>query len=159
MSESDVQTPDTLRLVPVSFADACGFVAMHHRHHRPPIGHKFSLGVALGDVLVGVAMVGRPVARMYDDGTTLEVNRTATDGTKNANSMLYGAAWRAAKALGYGRLITYTQEGDRAVYDAWCGDEERCDHEHGGWFEYVHSPADVMDRLAHLGRLRIKAIL
>lgn len=57
-------------------------------------------------------MVGRPVARHFDDGMTLEVNRTATDGTPNANSMLYGAAWRAAKALGYCRLITYTMEGE-----------------------------------------------
>jgi hypothetical protein len=102
----------SLHIVPVSFSDACEFVAAHHRHHEPPIGHKFSLGVAVDDILVGVAMVGRPVARHYDDGLTLEVNRTATDGTKNANSMLYGAAWRAAKALGYGRLITYTQAGE-----------------------------------------------
>lgn len=57
-------------------------------------------------------MVGRPVARAYDNGQTLEVNRTCTDGTPHANSMLYGAAWRAAKALGYTRLITYTQEGE-----------------------------------------------
>ena len=101
-----------LHLVPVTFEQACGFVAMHHRHHQPPVGHKFSLGVALGDELVGVAMIGRPVARVYDDGLTLEVNRTATDGTPNANSMLYGAAWRVTKGLGYGRLITYTQEGE-----------------------------------------------
>lgn len=102
-----------LRVVPVSFGDACAFVAAWHRHHQPPIGHKFSLGVADGGgTLRGVAMVGRPVARHYDDGLTLEVNRTATDGSPNANSMLYGAAWRAAKALGYGRLITYTQEGE-----------------------------------------------
>lgn len=102
----------SLQLVPVSFADACGFVATWHRHHAPPIGHKFSVGVADDDVLVGVAMVGRPVARHYDDGRTLEVNRTATDGTRNANSMLYGAAWQAARALGYRRLITYTQDGE-----------------------------------------------
>lgn len=102
-----------LRIVPVTFADACGFVATWHRHHQPPIGHKFSIGVADGDDrLVGVAIVGRPVARSYDDGMTLEVNRTATDGTPNANSALYGAAWRAAKALGYRRLITYTQAGE-----------------------------------------------
>lgn len=101
-----------LRVVPVSFADAAAFVDHHHRHHRRPAGHKFSIGVADGEQLVGVAMVGRPVARHYDDGLTLEVNRTATDGTANANSMLYGAAWRAAKALGYGRLITYTQAGE-----------------------------------------------
>jgi hypothetical protein len=74
---------------------------------------KFALGVAEGDELVGVAMVGRPVARHFDDGLTLEVNRTAVaDGVRNANSLLYGAAWRAAKALGYRRLITYTQAGE-----------------------------------------------
>lgn len=103
----------SLHLVPVSFADACGFVEMWHRHHQPPVGHKFSIGVAdEGAVLRGVAIIGRPVARMFDDGSTLEVNRTATDGTPNANSMLYGAAWRAAKALGYRRLVTYTQAGE-----------------------------------------------
>ena len=104
-------TPE-LHLVPIDFQTACGFVATWHRHHQPPVGHKFSLGVASGDKLVGVAMVGRPVARHYADGLTLEVNRTATDGTPNANSMLYGAAWRATKALGYSRLITYTQAGE-----------------------------------------------
>ena len=97
----------------MSFADASGFVAMWHRHHQPPTGHKFSIGVVNpDDVLVGVAMVGRPVARHYDNGLTLEVNRSATDGTPNANSALYGAAWRATKALGYCRLITYTQDGE-----------------------------------------------
>ena len=102
----------SLHLVPVSFADACGFVAMWHRHHRPPISHKFSIGVAEEGKLVGVAIIGLPKARAFMDGLTLEVNRTATDGTKNANSMLYGAAWRAAKALGYGRLITYTMANE-----------------------------------------------
>ena len=102
-----------LRIVPVKFEDACGFVATWHRHHQPPIGHKFSIGVVdPDDKLVGVAIVGRPVARSYDDGMTLEVNRSATDGTLNANSALYGAAWRAAKALGYRRLVTYTHDGE-----------------------------------------------
>jgi hypothetical protein len=102
-----------LRIVPVRFTDACAFIALHHRHHRPPIGMKFCLGVATADGLLrGVAIVGRPVARHLNNGFTLEVNRTATDGTPNANSALYGAAWRACKALGYTRLITYTQAGE-----------------------------------------------
>lgn len=101
-----------LELVPVAFADACAFVDDLHRHHPSPVGHKFSIGAAEGDVLVGVVMVGRPVARSYDNGQTLEVTRSCTDGTAHVNSMLYGAAWRAAKALGYRRLITYTQEGE-----------------------------------------------
>lgn len=104
---------DKLRLVPVSLLSANQFVATWHRHHRPVTGHKFSIGVADDlDRLCGVAIIGRPVARHYDDGLTLEVNRSCTDGTPNANSMLYGAAWRAAKALGYRRLITYTQAGE-----------------------------------------------
>jgi hypothetical protein len=102
----------SLRIVPLTFRQACAFVEEHHRHHGAPRGCRFVLGVAEGDELVGVAMVGRPVARHYDDGLTLEVNRTCTNGTKNANSMLYGAAWRAAKALGYSRLVTYTQAGE-----------------------------------------------
>ncbi len=98
--------------MPVTFAQAGQFVADWHRHHRPPRGHKFSIGVADGDVLVGVAIVGRPVARHLDDGHTLEVTRVATDGHRNACSLLYAAAWQAAKALGYRTLITYTQAGE-----------------------------------------------
>jgi len=103
----------SLRIVPVELRDARAFVAAHHRHHEPPVGHKFSVGVAEGDVLVGVAIVGRPVSRvLQSEGRTLEVIRTATDGTPNANSMLYGAARRVAFALGYDRLITYTQDSE-----------------------------------------------
>lgn len=103
----------TLRVVPIGLRDANHFVEMWHRHHIPVRGMKFALAVAdSDDVLRGVALVGRPVARHLDDGFTLEVNRTATDGAFNANSMLYAACWRAAKALGYTRLVTYTQEGE-----------------------------------------------
>ena len=98
-----------LRIVPVRFADACGFVTMWHRHHAPPVGCKFCLGVTdEADVLRGVAITGRPVARSFDDGLTLEVTRTATDGARNANSMMYAAAWTATRALGFRRLVTYT---------------------------------------------------
>lgn len=98
-----------LTVVPVTFRQASAFVSTFHRHNKPPRGHKFSVGVTLNSVLVGVAMAGRPIARHFDDGLTLEVNRTCTDGSHNANSLLYGAVWRAAKAMGYTRCITYTQ--------------------------------------------------
>lgn len=93
----------------MSLEDANAFVAEHHRHHKPVVGHKFSLSVVdeAGSVR-GVAIVGRPVARMSDNGLTLEVTRVATDGCANACSALYGAVRRAAFALGYKRLITYT---------------------------------------------------
>lgn len=84
------------------------FVKQLHRHHKPVPGHKFSIGLSDGETLRGVVIVGRPVARASDNGWTLEVNRLCTDGVKNGCSMLYGAAWRAVKAMGYRRLITYT---------------------------------------------------
>lgn len=97
-----------LRLTPVSLKDANSFVAAHHRHHKPVTGHKFSIGCEAEGRLVGVAIVGRPVSRYLDDGLTLEVTRLCTTGEKNACSMLYGAAARAARAIGYRKIITYT---------------------------------------------------
>jgi len=97
-----------LKVVPITLEEANAFIQEHHRHHKPVPGAKFCVAVATRDAIVGVAIVGRPVSRMLDDGWTLEVNRTCTDGTKNANSMLYGACRRAAFALGYRELITYT---------------------------------------------------
>lgn len=105
-----------MNIQPISLAEANAFVSLHHRHHKPVVGHKFSIAVA-DSAVRGVAIVGRPVARKLDDGWTLEVNRLCTDGAKNACSMLYGACWRAAKALGYRRLITYTlpEEGGASL--------------------------------------------
>lgn len=98
----------TLSLQPTTYEDACEFVSRYHRHHIPPQGHKFSIAVADEEKIVGVIMIGRPVARHLDNGRTLEVTRCCTDGTKNAASKLYAAAWNATKAMGYRRLITYT---------------------------------------------------
>lgn len=97
-----------LELQPIDFDEACAFIAQHHRHHLPPVGWKFGMAVNNGAVVVGVATVGRPVARHLQDGWTLEVTRCCTDGTRNAASMLYRACWQAAQGMGYKRLITYT---------------------------------------------------
>lgn len=105
----------SLEIRPCDFRTACAFVKENHRHNKPPIGHKFSIACYEDNRLCGVAMVGRPVARALDDGLTLEVNRCCTDGTRNCCSMLYGASWRAAKALGYKRIITYTRESENGA--------------------------------------------
>jgi hypothetical protein len=97
----------SLVLCPIGLDEANAFVAELHRHHQPVVGHKFSIGAAQFDKIVGVVIVGRPVSRMRDDGATLEVTRLCTDGTKNACSFLYGAAARATFALGYKRIGTY----------------------------------------------------
>lgn len=96
-----------LQLATIDFKDAAAFVNLHHRHHTPPAGHKFSIAALADGELVGVVIVGRPVSRHRDDGKTLEVTRLCTIGSKNACSFLYGAAARAAFALGYSRIGTY----------------------------------------------------
>lgn len=97
-----------MQLRPITLAEARRFVGEHHRHNIPPVGWKWGVGVECDGQLVGVAVASRPVARGLDDGRTLEITRSCTDGTRNANSMLYGAITRAARALGYARLVTYT---------------------------------------------------
>ena len=111
-----------LSLQPITYGTACQFITKHHSHHLPPQGWKWGIGVDDGEKLVGVVTVGRPVARMLDDGYTLEVTRCCTDGTKHVASKLYAAAWRAARAMGYRRLITYTlasEAGTSLVAAGW----------------------------------------
>lgn len=105
-------TKSALVIRPVTLKVAQEYVRENHRHNKPPVGHKFSIGLYDGDKLVGTATAGRPVSRALDNGLTLEVTRTCTDGTRNANSMLYGAIVRAATALGYRKCVTYTQHDE-----------------------------------------------
>ena len=102
----------TLTLVPLTLKEARRFVADHHRHNEPPIGHRFSIGLRRGDELVGVVVAGHPIARNTDQALTVELLRVTTDGSRNACSMLYGAACRAAQAMGYQRAITFTLEDE-----------------------------------------------
>ncbi len=106
-----------LRVVPVSLREANAFVERHHRHSNPTRGHKFSVGAATGEELVGVAIAGRPVARHRDDGRTIEVLRVCVpeQAPRNTCSLLYGACWRAARAMGYDRAITYTLKSENGA--------------------------------------------
>lgn len=133
----------SLHIRPVSFPDACAFVSLHHRHHKPPVGWKFGLCVLDDDGVVrGVAIVGRPVSRNRDDGETLEVTRLCVDGTKNAASKLLGACRRAAFALGYRRIGTYTlpREGGASLRAA--GWELIGERGGGKWIRSDGSPRD-----------------
>lgn len=98
-----------MKIVPIGMKAANEYVAAHHRHHKPVRGCKFCVSVENEDgECCGVAICGRPVSRYLDNGTTLEINRLCTNGARNVCSMLYGACVRAAKALGYKKVITYT---------------------------------------------------
>ncbi len=120
-----------LVLTPVTLREAHAFVADRHRHHRRVQGALFAVAASDGDVVVGVAIIGNPQARMLMvDDYTAEVTRLCTDGSRNVCSLLYGAAWRACRALGYRKLVTYTlpEEGGASLRAAgW-----RCIGEAGG---------------------------
>ncbi len=105
--------------VPISISDAREVVRIFHRHHQPPLSGLFAVGATnmshVDQPLCGVAIIGRPVARGLDDGWTAEVTRLATDGCENVCSFLYAASWRAARALGDQRLVTYTLETEKGT--------------------------------------------
>ena len=106
----------------IGLDEANAFVAEHHRHHKPVVGHLFSIGAAKDGKIVGVAIVGRPVSRQRDNGVTAEVTRLCTDGTRNACSFLYGAAARASFALGFKRIGTYilaSEPGTTLIAAGW----------------------------------------
>ncbi len=119
-----------LEIIPVTLRQANDFVTQYHRHHKASKGHKFSIGVSDNGKLVGVCICGRPVSRCLDDGKTLEVNRLCTDGTKNACSILYAAAFRTATAMGYKKVVTYILESEPGTSLKAAG--YRCEGKAGG---------------------------
>lgn len=122
---------DTIHLtvLPVELKEANAFVGALHRHHKPVVGHRFSIGIVDDEGLLrGVCIIGRPVARLAGHPRDVaEVTRLATDGTYNACSMLYAAAARATRAIGYRRIQTYTlpSEGGASLRAAgWINEGE-----------------------------------
>lgn len=105
------------KLVHLELVEANELVARWHRHHKPIQGHRFSIGAIdiAKDMLIGAAIVGRPVARKTDHKVVAEVTRLVTDGTPHACSFLYGAAARAAKALGFGKIQTFILDAETGV--------------------------------------------
>lgn len=104
-----------LEIVPIFQKEAFEFIERFHRHHKKPVGSIFQIALSDGEKIVGVAVVGRPVGRFDQDGFTAEVTRLCTDGTKNACSMLYASCWRAARAMGYNRLITFILDSEPGI--------------------------------------------
>ena len=123
-----------LRAVPIELGEANAFVDALHRHHGPVVRDKFRVGVEKDGKLVGVAQVGRPVARRLCDGRTLEVVRCCTDGTKNACTFLYSRCARIAEEMVYSRIITYILESESGISlkaSGWRLDLESCGGGHG----------------------------
>lgn len=124
-----------LRLVPMRRDEAKDFVRRFHRHNAPPVSWFFGVGVVdeAGE-LVGVGMAGRPSARGLDDGRTVEITRIVSTGARNVCSMLYGALSRAAFALGYRKVVTYTLQLEPGTSLIASGFEHAADlEERAGW--------------------------
>ena len=127
-----------LELVPMSLREANDFVENHHRHsgRTSRDGGKFAIGCGGDDAgLAGVAIVGNPVSATLMDGYTAEVLRVcvAPDAPKNAPSMLYGASWRAWRAMGGRRLVTYTLQTESGASLRGAGWKIVAEVKGGGW--------------------------
>lgn len=117
----------------MTLREARAFVAAHHRHNEPPFKHRFSIGLSDGGKLVGVVIADSPIARLADDGWTIELRRVTTVGDKNACSRLYGAACRAAQAMGFRRAITYTLADEPGTSLRAAGFHIDGEHAGGSW--------------------------
>lgn len=141
--------------VPLTLKAARLYVGQLHRHHRPPQGGLFAIGAESDGALVGCVIVGRPVAPALNDGFTAEVTRLTTDGSRNACSLLYGAAWRAAKAMGYRRMVTYIradEPGTSLRASGWIATAEvrggKWDHNAQKWLPSLYTPTtEIVERV------------
>jgi hypothetical protein len=101
----------TYRAVPVTLTEAEAYIGAVHRHNGKPSVVRIAVGaIDESGLLRGVATAGRPVAPGLGRPTTLEVSRVCSDGAPNLCSFLYARIVRAARELGYARLVTYTKE-------------------------------------------------
>src|SRR5579859_6246851 len=107
-ASSILDSPLHLYVVPLTLKQANAMVLALHRHHKPCVGHRFSLGIVDSNGTIrGAAIVGRPVSREIDQYSVAEVNRLVTDGCSNACSALYAACARVAKEMGFVKIQTY----------------------------------------------------
>lgn len=114
-----------LNLSPITIGDARKYVEREHSHHHAPLSALCAVSVVDGGgLIVCVSMLGRPVSRELQAQGCVEVHRVASDGTApHAASMAIGAIARAAIALGWRRLVSYTLLGEAGTsYRAagWC---------------------------------------
>ncbi len=123
----------SLKIQSCELRDANDFVLRHHRHHKPVVGHRFSISVWDGGLKVGVAICGRPVARAINHHAVVEVTRLCTDGTKGACSTLYAACARASKELGYAKIQTYILDTETGVSLRAAGWTKEADTAGGNW--------------------------
>ncbi len=120
-----------VRVIPLTLKQANELVSRLHRHHKPVVGHRFSIGCDHSGILVGAAIVGRPVARNSEQYSIAEVLRLVTDGTPNACSFLYGACARICREMGFEHIQTFvldSESGISLVASGW----EYSHHSFGG---------------------------
>lgn len=145
-----------VEVVPLTLPAANRFIKRHHRHHGElPGGFAWwAVGAVADGRIVGVALAGRPTNRNNDDGQTVEVQRVASDGTRNVCSALYGACARAAKAIGARRIITYTLDSETGASLRGAGWMREADGIKS-WWTHAGSRAPAIDR-PHMGEMKVR---
>jgi hypothetical protein len=123
-----------MKIVPLDLKEANELVARYHRHHKPVVGHRFSVGlIDQNGIYIGAAICGRPVARGCDQRMTLEITRLVTNGEHNGCSALYGACARIAKEMGYQRIQTYILQTEPGTSLRAAGWQREIETAGGSW--------------------------
>lgn len=81
----------TIKLTPITNADALKYFKKYSDYRGP---FAFAICAMEGQKMHGVIALNM-------DGKTFALGHIWTDGNAHIGSLLYGAAWRVAKAMGY----------------------------------------------------------
>lgn len=122
-----------MKAVPMTRDAVNTYLRQHHRHHGAVSGYRFAVGAECNGRLVGVAVVGRPKARMIDQYRVVEVTRLCTDGTKNVCSFLYSRCSRLCREMGFDRVFTCILESESGKSLRAAGWEYEYTTDGGSW--------------------------
>lgn len=121
----------TTRWLPLR--EACGFIARHHRHHVPPQGGIVALGLWEDEKLVGIGILGRPLARAAQMNGDAELIRLCVlPDVAHAASALQARMKRVAQSLGFRRMLTYTLADEAGTSMRAAGMQRDIDLTRGG---------------------------
>ena len=146
-----------LTIQPVAFQAARAFVNHHHVHCSAPVTWRFAASIFNGNTMLGVALVGNPVARALCGRGTLEVNRLCIRRNLpqalawNAASQLLGWCAKEAQRQGSNHIITYTRVDEQGVSLRAAGWTQECVVRGRGWHHGVRARSN---RNAYIDKIR-----
>ena len=88
-----------MKVISLTLKNAMSYLASHARHYETDAEPLFAIGITSeDDRLCGAVVIG-------EKNGDAKLSHIYSAGEYQGYTLLYGAAWRAAKALGYERMV------------------------------------------------------